>query len=172
MEMMEAMEVMEVKRYYNPSMNADAQRSYNWTFGSVQGGLRMLPFLIKGLQMHGASDTTLKSTITFRCVLADAAEELHSLASYFNEESLREAACCLATASELLARCSDAIRAKDANLAESLLADAIADVSRAMRLMKEQSAVRYRLWLLNPWKYYPRRLAAALPPGSAPSLDQ
>lgn len=152
-------------------VRAQIQQSYNWAYGAIRALQRMLPFILRGLEMKGIDEKRLPFLRHFTSYIADATEELLTLGAHLEIAAFSDAANYLVRAREDLEATIAAVVSGSAESATSHLRLAIAEVGHAKSRLDDQSAVRYRFWFLNPWRNYPRRIAKSLPRPRSSKLD-
>ena len=126
----------------------------------------MLPFVVRSFEV---SPRCADAAVTLRKVyhrLEGIAGDLATLADYFDSRELKSAHDRLMSVMEDIANSAESCEQSDAGSAASSLRTAIAGINGALQHLSQQDSVRYRLWLLNPWRNWPQRLSAtSLPPG-------
>lgn len=133
-----------------------SQKAYNFAYGGVWQVTRMVKFLERFAREY--KDDRADSSKGMRDVLAQCGDEFAKLHH-------REGARCFATAATAIAeavadweKAVELLVAGELDEAGSLFAAVREKLEGVKRLLREESPIKFRLWLFNPWRYYPTRL--------------
>ncbi|HVT11561.1 MAG TPA: hypothetical protein VHE55_04790 [Fimbriimonadaceae bacterium] len=143
-------------------MSRYVQKSYNWAYGAVAAGARMLPFLANDAQTKPVAEAS-RTIHQFVERLTLAAEEFRSLEAHLDLSLFGGAAMGVGEANGRLFAAIAESEAGHEKEARAEVRAACSKLSRVKTLLDAQSPIPYRHWFLNPWRYYPRRIGQALP---------
>ncbi|HWA82526.1 MAG TPA: hypothetical protein VG820_03770, partial [Fimbriimonadaceae bacterium] len=134
-------------------MNRHVQKSYNWAYGAVKGSARMLPFLVRDVQRKPLREAG-KHIREFERRLHFAVDEFRTLEAHLDAPLFGGAAMGVEEACGLLLEAVAESEAGRENDGRSKIRLAASKLSRVTMLLDAQSPIPFKLWFLNPWRYY------------------
>lgn len=147
---------------HNKPVNRQVQKSYNWAYGALSGSVRMLPFLAARTQRKPLAEAD-KMLWQFQRRLQLAGEELRTLEVHLDLPLFGAAAQSIDEACGLLTAAVEESKAGREQDARSKVDAAHSKLSRVKLLLDAQSPVKFKVWFLNPWQNWSRRIGQALP---------
>ena len=146
-------------QFSSPPVDARVQKAYNWAFGvlrSTNGTLRVMA-------MHNKQPVSSSSGVQTSIYMDKWAARIEEAADQFYRLYRLEAIKALLIASDLMKEAMKPWReASQLPLASpeffAVMAKAREKLQAAEKELRQNCPIRYRLWLLNPWRYYPAKL--------------
>jgi hypothetical protein len=134
------------------------QRAYNWAYGSVSGAARMLPFMLRADHTHREPQLS-KPLHGFLPILLETSEQFAKLAAETGDSLYAEASDALVAARGLLETAIASASTSDKAEFRRNLQKTIDALRAVKRRLHKESPIRYSIWLVNPIRHFPAKLA-------------
>lgn len=138
--------------------DARIHQAYNWGFSVVASCVRMFPYLLMGASKRNRIGTAIGTLRQLQDLLRDTATQFEKLANLAGTDlyadvadQIRVATACLTSAERAAADSNSDRFAEEVGESHRILVE----IKQRLRF---KSPIRYRLWLLNPFRYFPRKL--------------
>jgi hypothetical protein len=123
----------------------------------------MLPVLSRAIgqssvRPQGAS----KLLRSYVARLTAVSDELRSLSQFLNAPVMAASAEAVEQVCKKVADAEMELARPDLHAASMAVESAVNQLERVKMLLDQQSPLKFRLWLWNPWLYYPRRIGSPL----------
>lgn len=135
------------------------QKAYNFAYGSLKSACRLLPYAIKApAASAGNFDTATNNqwSVSFQNYLQLSAEQLHRIYRLEGGKALEVAADRIREAISIW-KAASSLKTGTPAYAD-MIRQVLSKLREAREELDQRSPIQYRAWLLNPWRYFPKKL--------------